>query len=129
MLGITAGATLCCMEDYKAMPDWANALGRKARERFGCGRENGLIVGKHYVLDIFHADGHYERFPALVKELLQRVPAVIMAGTIAAVRAAQHATRTVSIVMTGGYPVPVTRPGWTTSMAAAAQCAAPAPKR
>ena len=65
-------------------------------------RENGLIEGKHYVLDIVHADGQYERFPALIKELLQREPALILVGTITAVRAAQQATRTVPIVMTGG---------------------------
>ena len=63
VLGIAAGATLCGMEGYKAMPDWANALGRKARERFGCGRENGLIEGKHYVVDLVSAEGHYDRFP------------------------------------------------------------------
>ena len=40
-------------------------------------RENGLLEGTHYVLDVVHADGHYERFPALAKELLQRVPAEI----------------------------------------------------
>ena len=65
-------------------------------------RENGLIEGKHYVLDIVHADGQYERFPALIKELLQREPALILVGTITAVRVAQQATRTVPIVMTGG---------------------------
>ena len=64
--------------------------------------ENGLIEGRHYVLDVVYADGHYERFPALVKELLQRAPAVIMVNTVAAVRAAQQATRTVPIVMISG---------------------------
>ena len=62
-------------------------------------RENGLIEGTHYVLDVVYAEGRYERFPALVKELLQREPAVIMATAIAAVRAAQLATRTIPIVM------------------------------
>ena len=41
-------------------------------------RENGLIEGKHHVLDAVDADSDYERFPALAQELLQRVPAVIM---------------------------------------------------
>jgi hypothetical protein len=44
VLGIAAGATLCGMRGYKAISDWANALGQKARERFGCRRENGRYV-------------------------------------------------------------------------------------
>ena len=68
--------------------------------------ENGLIEGRHYVLDVVYADGHLERFPALAKELLQRGPAVIMVAAIVATRAAQQATRTVPIVMiTGTDPV------------------------
>lgn len=41
VLGIAAGAILCGMRGYKAISDWADALGQKARERFGCRRENG----------------------------------------------------------------------------------------
>ena len=85
-------------------------------------RENGLIEGKHYVVDLLSADGHYDRFPALVKELLQREPALILAGTVAAVRAAQQATRTVPIVMTGtndplgsGLVASLARPGGNTT--------------
>jgi len=44
VLGIAAGATLCGMRSYKAISDWADALGQKARERFGCRRENGRYV-------------------------------------------------------------------------------------
>ena len=44
VLGIAAGATLCGMHGYKAISDWADALGQKARERFGCRRENGRYV-------------------------------------------------------------------------------------
>lgn len=44
VLGISAGATLCGMRGYKAISDWADALGQKARERFGCRRENGRYV-------------------------------------------------------------------------------------
>ena len=68
--------------------------------------ENGLVEGRHYVLDVVYADGHLERFPALAQELLQRAPAVIMVAAIVATRAAQQATRTVPIVMiTGTDPV------------------------
>jgi Domain of unknown function (DUF4338)/DDE_Tnp_1-associated len=44
VLGIAAGATLCGMRGYKAIAEWANALGQQARERFGCRRENGRYV-------------------------------------------------------------------------------------
>jgi hypothetical protein len=45
VLGIATGASLCGMRGYKAISDWAEALGQKARMRFGCRRENG-----HYVV-------------------------------------------------------------------------------
>lgn len=45
VLGIAAGAILCGMRGFKGMSDWAEALGQKARERFGCRREN-----RHYVV-------------------------------------------------------------------------------
>ncbi len=44
VLAIAAGASLCGMRGYKATSDWADALGQKARERFGCRRENGRYV-------------------------------------------------------------------------------------
>ena len=44
VLGIAAAATLCGMRGYKATSDWADALGQKARERFGCRRENKKCV-------------------------------------------------------------------------------------
>ena len=85
-------------------------------------RDNGLIEGTHYVLDAVYADGQSERFPALAQELLQRAPAVIMVSTIAAVRAAQQATHTVPIVMTGvndpvatGLVASLARPGGNTT--------------
>ena len=43
-------------------------------------RDNGLIEGQHYVIDAVYADGQFERFPALVQELLQRAPSVIKIG-------------------------------------------------
>ena len=44
VLGIAVGATLCGMRGYKGISDWAESLGQKARERFGCRRENGRYV-------------------------------------------------------------------------------------
>jgi hypothetical protein len=36
ILAISAGAVLCGMEGYKAISQWADDLGQKARQRFGC---------------------------------------------------------------------------------------------
>lgn len=44
VLGIAAGATLCGMRGYKAIAAWAKDLKPKARERFGCRRENKKCV-------------------------------------------------------------------------------------
>lgn len=44
ILGIAAGAVLCGMQGYKAISDWANNLGQKARERFDCRYENGKYI-------------------------------------------------------------------------------------
>ena len=44
VLAIAAGAVLCGMRGYKAISDWANSLSQKARERFGCRREEGRYV-------------------------------------------------------------------------------------
>jgi hypothetical protein len=44
VLAIATGATLCGMRGYKAISDWANALGQKARARFCCRLENKKYV-------------------------------------------------------------------------------------
>jgi hypothetical protein len=40
VLAIATAATLCGMRGYLAISDWAESLGQKARERFGCRYEN-----------------------------------------------------------------------------------------
>ncbi len=51
VLGIAAGAVLCGMRGYHAMADWAQSLGQKARERFGCRRQGGrYVVPSEFVL-------------------------------------------------------------------------------
>jgi putative ABC transport system substrate-binding protein len=62
-------------------------------------RENGMIEGRDYVLEARYADGVYERFPDLVRELVQARVAIIVTNTIASVRAAQRITPPVPIVM------------------------------
>jgi GNAT superfamily N-acetyltransferase len=44
VLGIAAGAILCGRRGYKAIAEWAQSLGKKSRERFGCRREKGRYV-------------------------------------------------------------------------------------
>jgi hypothetical protein len=51
VLGIAAGAILCGMRGYKAIANWADALGQQARMRFGCRRENGrYLVPSEFVI-------------------------------------------------------------------------------
>ena len=44
VLAIICGATLCGMRGYKAIADWAQSLGPKARERFRCRRVDGRYL-------------------------------------------------------------------------------------
>src|SRR5262245_5134929 len=62
-------------------------------------RENGLIEGKDYVLELRWAEGHYERFAAFARELADNGARVIVVGTVAAARAAQGASSTIPVVM------------------------------
>lgn len=68
-------------------------------------RENGMLEGKHYVLDVVYAEGKYDRFPDLTNEVLKRNANVILANTILSVRAAQQATKTVPILFVVNDPV------------------------
>jgi putative ABC transport system substrate-binding protein len=86
-------------------------------------RENDLIEGQDYVLDVRWAEGEYDRFPELVQELLvNQKPTVIIVHTIAAARAAQSATSTIPIVMASmndpvgsGLVTSLARPGGNTT--------------
>jgi hypothetical protein len=44
VLAIAAGAVLCGMRGYKAISDWADSLGQKALERFGCRRQGNRYI-------------------------------------------------------------------------------------
>ena len=44
VLSIAAGAVLCGMRGYRAIADWAQGLGPKARQRFGCRYQKGRYV-------------------------------------------------------------------------------------
>jgi putative tryptophan/tyrosine transport system substrate-binding protein len=84
--------------------------------------DNGLIEGRDYVLDLRFADGDYNRFDSLAAEVASRKPAAIVVTTIRAAQAAQRATSTVPIVMTGlidpvaqGLIASLARPGGNTT--------------
>jgi hypothetical protein len=51
VLALAAGAVLCGMRGYRAISDWAQSLGQKSRERFGCRRQEGrYVVPSEYIL-------------------------------------------------------------------------------
>jgi putative tryptophan/tyrosine transport system substrate-binding protein len=84
--------------------------------------DHGFVEGRDYVLDIRWAEGEYGRFPALAAEVVKQDPNVILATTIAAVRAAQRTTSKIPIVMTtindpvgAGLVISLARPGGNTT--------------
>jgi len=69
-------------------------------------RALGYVEGQNLVLEYRGADGQYERFPALVAELVRLPVDVIVTGVTPAALAAKQATTTIPIVMAGiGDPV------------------------
>jgi putative ABC transport system substrate-binding protein len=67
--------------------------------------ESGLREGHDYVLDVRYAAGDYRLFPLLIEELLAANPAVVVAFTLPAAKAAQSLTKAVPIVMVANDPV------------------------
>lgn len=69
-------------------------------------REFGYVEGQNIVVDYRWADGHYERFPALIAELIAlKVDVIVTAGTPAAL-AVERATAVIPLVMVAvGDPV------------------------
>jgi putative ABC transport system substrate-binding protein len=79
----------------------ASADSPKLRDAFLNGlREAGYIEGKSILIEWRFADRKTERLAALANELLALKPALIVAETTPAVRAAKQATSTTPIVMT-----------------------------
>jgi putative tryptophan/tyrosine transport system substrate-binding protein len=81
-------------------------------------RELGYVEGQNLVLESRYAEGSEERLPGLAAELVRLQVDVIVAGGSRAIRAAQHATRTIPIVMAGtsdpvaqGFIASLARPG------------------
>jgi ABC-type uncharacterized transport system substrate-binding protein len=61
--------------------------------------ESGLVEGRDYSLHSRYAEGKYERFPALAQELAQTGVTIMLAHTVASVRAAQSLNPSISVVM------------------------------
>jgi putative ABC transport system substrate-binding protein len=62
-------------------------------------RALGYVEGQNLVMEYRYAEGKAERLPDLAAELVRLPVDVIVAGGTAAIRAAQHATRTIPIVI------------------------------
>src|SRR4051812_18964218 len=62
-------------------------------------RELGYVEGQNLVIESRYAEGRAERLPDLAAELVRLPVDVIVAAAIEPIRAAQHATRTIPIVM------------------------------
>jgi len=69
-------------------------------------REFGYVEGQNLVIEYRFAESRDERLADLAAELVRLKVDVIVAGGTAAIRTAQHATRTIPIVM-AGTPDPV----------------------
>jgi putative ABC transport system substrate-binding protein len=69
-------------------------------------RDRGYVEGRDIVIEYRWADGRYERFPALIAELIAlKVDAIVTAGTPASL-AVKNATTTIPLVMVAvGDPV------------------------
>lgn len=69
-------------------------------------RERGYLEGRDLVLDFRWAEGQYERFPALVAELIALRPDVIVtAGTPAALAVKQATSRIPLVMVAVGDPI------------------------
>lgn len=82
----------------------------------------GYVEGKNLTIEWRFADGKYERLPQLASELVKMNVEVIVAHSSPGTRAAQHATRTIPIVMTAvgdpvgsGFAKSLARPGGNTT--------------
>jgi putative ABC transport system substrate-binding protein len=92
-------------------------------------RENGLLDGRDYVLDVQFAAGDYELFPDMARKLVQAGARMILVHTIASTRAAQNVNPPVPVVMLNindpvgtGLVASLARPGgYTTGMATLSQ--------
>jgi len=68
-------------------------------------RELGYLPGKDVAIEVHSAEGQRERLPEVMKEVVRSKPDVIITGLNPVTTAAQAATQSIPIVMTGGTEV------------------------
>jgi putative ABC transport system substrate-binding protein len=66
--------------------------------------EAGYVVGRNVTIELFLADGRYDRLPALADEMVRRqVSLIVAAGGLASARAAKAATTKIPILFIAGF--------------------------
>ena len=100
-------------------PSLAPARPNSTVESFRQGlRELGYVEGKNIIVEYRYAEGKFERLPDLAAELVRLKVDVIVTGGTPAIRAVQHATKIIPIVMAivgdpvaQGFVASLARPG------------------
>jgi hypothetical protein len=78
-------------------------------------RELGYEEHKDFVTELRTAEGNYERFPDLARELVEQKVDILLTGVSAAIRYLQQATATIPIVMV--YSTDPVKNGFVASLA------------
>jgi putative ABC transport system substrate-binding protein len=85
---------------YPPLPAFLKGLG-----------ETGFVEGRNVAIEYRWAEGHYERLPALIGDLVQHKVSVIAATSTPAAVAAKTATATIPIVFEMGSVASLSQPG------------------